>query len=123
MISFTIPGTPITKKNSQRILINSKTGKPFVKPSAAYERYQKDAGWSIPKTWVPIDYRVNIKYLFYMPDDRRVDIANLVNSLDDILVRYGLLKDDNYKIVAAHDGTRVLIDRKAPRTEVEVEAL
>lgn len=34
---------PITKKNSQRILINQKTRKPFIAQSAAYKRYEAAA--------------------------------------------------------------------------------
>lgn len=38
---------PITKKNSQRILINQKTRKPFIAQSAAYKRYEAAALWYI----------------------------------------------------------------------------
>ena len=31
-VRFTIPLPPITKKNSQRIFVNGKTGKPFIMP-------------------------------------------------------------------------------------------
>lgn len=48
---YIIPLPPITKKNSQRILTNRRTGRPFIKPSAAYEKYETAAIWvSQPKT-------------------------------------------------------------------------
>lgn len=34
-----------------------------------------------------------------------------------------VLEDDNSKIVAAHDGSRVEIDRKNPRVEIEIEEM
>lgn len=34
---------PITKKNSQQILTNHRTGKPFIAPSSAYKRYEQQA--------------------------------------------------------------------------------
>jgi hypothetical protein len=36
------------------------------------------------------------------------------------MVKAGLLKDDNYKILASHDGSRVMVDKNNPRTEVEI---
>lgn len=40
---YTIPLPPVTKKNSQRILVNRKTGMPFIAPSSAYKRYEEQA--------------------------------------------------------------------------------
>lgn len=37
-IQITIPITPVTKKNHQQIMRSSKTGKPFVMPSAEYRQ-------------------------------------------------------------------------------------
>lgn len=119
MIKFTIPLPPITKKNHQRILRNSKTGKPFVAPSEQYKTYEAQALWLIPKVKC-IDFPVNVKCLFYMPTKRRCDLTNLLESVDDIMVKAGLLKDDSYSIIAGHDGSRVFHDKDDPRTEVEI---
>ena len=40
---YTIPLPPVTKKNSQRILVNRKTGMPFIAPSSAYKHYEEQA--------------------------------------------------------------------------------
>ena len=45
---------------------------------------------------------------------------NLLEAVDDILVKYGVLKDDNFKIIKSHDGSTVEVDRKRPRTEIEI---
>ena len=119
MIKFTVKLSPITKKNHQMILRNSKTGKPFVSPSKQYKQYEKDAMWFIPKNEY-IDYPVNIKCLFYMPTRRRCDLTNLLEAIDDVMVKAGLLKDDDYTIIVSHDGSRVLYDKENPRTEVEI---
>jgi hypothetical protein len=55
-----------------------------------------------------------------MPTRRRVDLTNLLESLDDVLVRTGFLTDDNSLIVAGHDGSRVVYDKANPGTEVTV---
>lgn len=119
MIKFTIPLAPISKKNSQRILINRKTGKPFIMPSAAYKDYEREAALFIPRGEC-INSPVNVKCLFYMPTRRKVDLTNLLEAIDDILVKAGLLSDDNFTIVESHDGSRVLYDKTNPRTEIEI---
>jgi Holliday junction resolvase RusA-like endonuclease len=115
---FTIPLTPITKKNSQRIVIRG--GKPIILPSEKYKEYENAALWLIPKRGVPIDFPVNVKCVFYVPTNRPCDLTNHLEAIDDVMVKAGLLKDDNYKILTSHDGSRVLVDKNNPRTEVEI---
>ena len=118
IIKFTVPLTPITKKNSQRIV---KMGNRLcILPSEKYKEYESLALWYIPKRGVPIDFPVNVKCTFYMPTNRLCDLTNHLESIDDVMVKAGLLKDDNYKILTSHDGSRVLVDKKNPRTEVEI---
>lgn len=114
-----IPLNPITKKNHQQIVSNGK--RPFVIQSKAYREYEKQAMWFIRP--LGIDYPVNVKCLFYMKTHRRVDLVNLLEAIDDILVRAGALKDDNCEIVAGHDGSRVYYDKERPRTEIYIEEI
>jgi hypothetical protein len=39
------------------------------------------------------------------------------------LVKYGVLEDDNYSIVASMDGSRAYYDKENPRTVIEIERL
>lgn len=119
-LSFTIPLQPISKKNSQQIMINNKTGKPFIMPSKKFKEYESAAAWYIPKT-AYINYPCNIKCLFYMGTHRKCDLTNLLEAIDDIMVKVGLLSDDNYTVIQSHDGSRVLYDKDKPRTEVYIE--
>ncbi len=118
IVKFTVPIAPVTKKNSQRIVVRG--GRPIILPSEKYKEYEDAALWYIPKRGDPIDFPVNIKCLFYMPNNRLCDLTNHLESIDDVMVKAGLLKDDNYKILASHDGSRVLVDKNNPRTEVEI---
>lgn len=115
-----IPLNPRTKKNSQQILINGKTGKPFIAQNAKYKMYEQDAGWFLKKLPEPISDPVNVKCIFYRPDRKRVDLTNLLEAIDDILVKYKILADDTFTILAGHDGSRVLVDKDNPRTEIEI---
>ena len=119
MIRFAIPGRPITKKNHQQIC-RSKSGRPFIRQSGRYIAYETAAGDFIPCKNLGIDYPVNVRCLYYMPDRRRVDLTNLLEATDDILVKYGVLKDDNSDIVFSHDGSRVFKRQENPRVEIEV---
>lgn len=120
-VRYTIRLEPVSKKNSQRILKNRKTGKRFIGPSEKYERYEQEAGWFLrPRPSEPIKERVNVKCLFYMPTRRRVDLTNLLEAVDDVLVEYKILEDDNCGIVAGHDGSRVLYSKDNPRTEITI---
>lgn len=121
MIKILIPLAPITKKNSQQILINRTTGKPFVMPSKKYKAYEEEAGWFIKCKNMKINTPVNIKCLFYMPTKRKVDLANLISAAMDLLVHYGVIVDDNSDIVVSNDGSRVYYSKENPRTEIFIE--
>lgn len=113
---------PITKKNSQQILTNHRTGKPFIAPSRQYKKYEQAAMWYLtPKPKDPLSGRYNIRLLFYMPTRRKVDKTNLESAIMDVLVDAKILADDNRNIVAATDGTRVYCDKENPRTEIYIE--
>lgn len=116
LLEFTIPLTPITKKNSSQIVVCG--GRPRIIPSKKFKEYQEACGWFIKSPDKPIDCKCNIKAVYYMPTRRRVDITNLHSALHDILVHYKVIADDNCKIVIATDGSRVKYDKDNPRTEV-----
>lgn len=116
-IKFTIPIAPITKKNHQQIIYHS--GRPMVIPSKQYLQYEKDAMWFLPNVDT-IEEKVNVKAVFYMPTRRRVDLTNLLQALLDVLVKYGVIADDNSKVVFSVDGSYVDYDKENPRTEVEI---
>ena len=115
----TLKGAPRTKKNHQQILKN-RSGRPFVAPSKEFLVYQEQCLWQIRTPQRSISEAVNVKAVYYMPDRRRVDLTNLLEATDDILVKAGVLADDCAAVVAGHDGSRVLLDRKNPRVEIEI---
>ena len=40
-----------------------------------------------------------MEYHFYMPDNRKCDLSNKVESINDLFVKYGLIEDDNWNIL------------------------
>lgn len=115
----TIEGCPRTKKNSPQIRRGS-GGRRYVAPSDAYTAYQDAAGWQLRRPAEPLAGRYNVQVLYYMDSLRRVDLTNLLEATCDILTHYGVLEDDNSRIVASHDGSRVMLDRDNPRAEIEI---
>ena len=122
MLKLTITGKPITKKNSQRIVTNRKTGRAFPLPSKQFETYKKafllQARKYQPKE--PIDEPITVRACYYMPTRHRVDITNLMNATHDLLQDAGIISDDSMKIVKSVDGSRVFYDKENPRVEISI---
>ena len=119
-LQLTIPGRPITKKNHSNLAYNKNTGRMFIRPSKEFEAYQQAAGWHLDHKGAKLNGRYNLKCVYYMPTRHRVDLGNLLAATCDILVHYKVLEDDNSRIVAGHDGSRVLYDKENPRAEVTI---
>lgn len=115
-----IEGTPVTKKNSSRIILVR--GKLRIIPSKQFVEYEKAALYQLmsvrPRT--AVDHPVNVKCVYYMPTARKVDLVNLLEATMDILVDAHILADDNAKIVVGHDGSRVVYKADKPRAEIEI---
>ena len=118
-IRLTINCIPITKKNSQQIV---KFGsKRAIIPSRQYMEFEKAV-----RKQLSVDVNccvvspVNVSAVFYMPTRRKVDLTNLLEAIDDALVKCGVLEDDNCGIIVSHDGSRVRYDKEHPRIEVEI---
>lgn len=122
LLNFIIPLPPVTKKNHQQIRFSG--GRSWIAQSERYRQYEADCLRLIPAPYRKrIARPVNIKAIYYMPSARRVDISNLHSALHDVLVKAGVIMDDSSlspRIVAGTDGSRVCIDRKHPRTEIEI---
>ena len=119
-MKIVIPLNPVTKKNHNAVVMVH--GRPMVLPSKPYREYEKACKEYIPVLREPpISYPINLKCHYYMGTRRKCDITNLLQATCDILVKYGVLDDDNYTIVASTDGTRVFYDKENARTEIYIE--
>ena len=111
--------SPRTKKNSQQIV--KIKGRPMLIPSKQYKDYEKACGTYLKDAVAePIDYPVEVKCEYYMPTRRRVDLTNLMEATHDVLVKWGVLADDNRDVIASVDGSRVYYDKQNPRTEITI---
>ena len=112
-----------SKKNNQQILINSKTHKPFVSQSKLYKEFERNCGYFLNKYQTNINYPVNIKCTFYVPDKRKRDLTNLENAIADILVKYKVIADENYNIIQSWDGSRIIYEKGREETIIEIKEI
>jgi len=113
-----IPIEPVTKKNHSQVVMIK--GRPIVLPSKPYQEYEKKCKEFMPKIEASINYPINLECHFYKGTRRKCDITNLLQAICDILVKYKILEDDNYSIVASVNGTFVSYDKDNPRTEIYI---
>lgn len=110
---FTIPGNPVVKKNSQRVVMHG------IRPSVLYEVWAARALKIIMKQWeglTPIKGPVHMEAHYYKDTKRESDLSNLHEGIQDCLTVAGVWIDDT--IVESHDGSRKHVDKKNPRIEV-----
>ena len=127
-MTFTIEGAPRTKKNSLRRIRRGR--RTFTVPSAAHEAWLAHAVPQLRRQWHPraedtsldlaVDVPVNMRALVYR--DRAVgDLLNYLAAISDALEAAGVVADD--KLLLGLDGSRLLLDRKRPRVEIELTPL
>lgn len=86
-----------------------------------------------PEIQFPLEYKMNLKCLFFFKDDRIRDLSNLYEGVQDVLAGnsgvdiktlpplvYQIIADDNTRYIGSHDGSRVLLDFINERVEVTI---
>ena len=119
MLKIVIPIESVTKKNHSQVVMIK--GRPIVLPSKPYQEYEKKCKEYMPKLEKTIDYPINLECHFYKGTRRKCDLTNLLQAVCDILVKYKIIDDDNYSVVASVDGSFVEYDKENPRTEIYIE--
>jgi Holliday junction resolvase RusA-like endonuclease len=139
-VRLTITGPPRTKKTSQRIFVNRRTGKPFITSSGIATDWASGAIVQLRRQavdWPRSDYVTKVKgrkvtksavwvkpvrvtALFYR-DAERGDLCGYMQAVGDALEAAGIVSND--KIIGSWDGSIRLLDRKNPRVELELTPL
>ena len=113
-----IPLLTRPKKNSQQIIYRQ--GKAIIIQSKLYLAFERDCGYFLKRYAKGIDYPINLKCTFYVPDKRKRDLVNLLNAIQDVLVKYGVITDDNYNVVMSVDGSRIIYEKGREETIIEI---
>lgn len=108
-----IHGRIPSKKNSR---IVTRSGRTF--PSKQYTAWHKDASGQVKRHGDIIRNAGRVCLYFFMPDARRTDLTNKAESVMDLLVDCGILKDDCWQVVNEVVLKCCGIDRENPRCEI-----
>ena len=114
-----IRGQPITKKNSQQIILLGK--RPCIIQSKAYKKYAALAKAQLCATGSPqpISGPVAVRCLYYLVTARLPDLCNLMAATHDILELCQIIANDSQ--IQSVDGSRIMgKDAGNPRVEIEI---
>ncbi len=70
-----------------------------------------------------LDEPLEIQYSFRWPDKRKTDISNKIESINDMLVKYWFLLDDNSTIIKIIKARAEWVDKDNPRCELYIHVL
>ena len=102
--TFTFDGNTPSKKNKKRPIINSRTKKMMFLPSLAHKEWHREAlaTMLLQKASAagpfPIQRCKRVGVTLYYGDQRARDNSNTWESIADLLVDAGILKDDAWQI-------------------------
>jgi len=117
VIKVVLKGRIPSKKNSRIVFV--KNGRLMNLPSKDYVKWHKLASEQvsgIPK-W-ETDGISKVELSIWAPDKRASDLTNKAESVMDLLVDNGIIKDDNWWIVNRVELIFKGVDRANPRCEV-----
>ena len=137
-MTITLVGNTPAKKDGVRIVRAG--GRPILLPSARHERWYRqnaaalgvriirgrvrteDRLTSYSGVSLPLPGRTRISIRFYRDSRRRWDYSNALDAVQDLLVDFGILSDDNAEVLCLGDITHEH-DKLNPRAEVTLEVV
>lgn len=120
-LEFRIPLVIPSQKNSKRIAINKRTGRPFVMSDQRIKDWRDEASVFLPNE--NVKGRVEIEFNFTHKDKRRHDLDNEVSSLLDLFVLKGLIEDDSCFVVNKITANFVGVDKDNYGVQVKINVL
>lgn len=117
MVNITILGNPISQKNSKQIVTNKYTGRTMLISNQKVRDWKQTTALQLNRYKVKFDKRVQIDFMFYVKDNRRRDLENMISGCQDSLVDAGILKDDSWQWLRINSAD-AKIDRENPRSEM-----
>lgn len=114
MLHSIIYGRIPSKKNSR---ISTRSGRSF--PSKQYTAWHKDAAKQLLGVQ-PIPEKTPITFIIYSPDNRKSDLSNKWQSIEDLFKDVGVIVDDNWFVL---DNVHMIfggVDRTNPRAEIYI---
>jgi Holliday junction resolvase RusA-like endonuclease len=118
--TITILGQTPAKKNSRQGVVRA--GRIMNFPSKIYQAWEVEALWQLKGKPTFTSSKVRVNYFFYCGDHRRRDLDNMIASVNDALVKAGIIDDDDWKHLSI--GTAMgMYDKENPRAEIKIEKI
>lgn len=126
-------GVIYSKKNSKRIITNSRTGKPQIISNDnakaqemamtwAFREQAVNQGWFFdknPKEYEGLSYIICVQ--IYQQDRRRRDLDNQLTAILDGLVAAHALPDDSNKFIRQIEVYNCGVDKEDPRAIIRID--
>ena len=121
-IQITIQGQTPSKKNNKQVF--HKNGRTIVISSKKHKEWY-DLSFPVLKQELRElprgDFgKVTIDYMFYVADNRRRDVSNMLESINDLFVDAGILEDDCWKYLRIGSADAE-VDKENPRCELAIK--
>lgn len=119
-MKITILGQTPAQKNSKQMAMNRSTGKMFPVSSKIVKEWQTSAAKQLADI-EPLDesaYPVAATVLFYVKDNVQRDMDNMLSSVQDALVKAGIIKKDCWQLLRPITIDVPAIDKDNPRAVV-----
>lgn len=120
-IRLKILGNVPSQKNSKQIVVNRATGRPFITSSKLVKQWQTEALWQLKSAPTASQYPTGITMVFYYDNRRRHDLDNSASTVLDILVKAGVVEDDNVNYIDTVTLQYGGYDKQNPRVEIYID--
>lgn len=119
-LSITIKGDVPSKKNSKQLIMAG--GRPRIIPGKFYNTWHEEKMWEIKKhvPRSPIEKVDKVIIHFYASTRRQADCTNKAESIMDLMVDAGIIKDDNWFVCPDVHPQFMGVDKNNPRAEVRI---
>tara|TARA_B110000902_G_scaffold265169_1_gene348712 strand:+ start:3409 stop:3819 length:411 start_codon:yes stop_codon:yes gene_type:complete len=103
-IPLNVPSSKNSKQWTGKMLINSKTTRNYIKSSKkdyiqGKEEFDKLLN---TKEGIELSYPIHIDMYFVRSSKRKFDYINPAQTVQDLMVKYGWIEDDNCDIIVPH---------------------
>lgn len=123
-MKLTLTGQTPAQKNSKQMALNRRTGAMFPVSNPIVKRWQTAVAKELAMLYQRDTFtdRVVITYMFYVQDNRRRDIDNMIASVNDALVKAGIIEDDSWQCLKIGEADAML-DKDNPRAELVITSI
>jgi Holliday junction resolvase RusA-like endonuclease len=129
IVSFMIPGRPMTKKTHNEMAFIPKLNRSIMLPSKTFAKYEKGCEAIVKNAWhnlnkAPIDFGVGIEIKVWLDTWTMPDHVGILQSLGDIFEKHHLVSNDRWITwVNASQHWLQGVDRESARTEIKITRL